>query len=236
MIRALPLLLLVAYGVLSLWFSARQTKRRLDENSAPLDDPQIMALVQKMAAALQVPRILVHVYQIDAVNGLAAPDGRIFLTRGFVARKAAGEVSDDEIASVIAHELGHVALGHSRRRMIDFTGQNAVVVVMSVLLNRFVPFFSAWLARSVSAALMARLSRRDEFEADEWASALLIKSGIGAEPQKSLFRKLEGLTGSKSAGAPAWLMSHPRAAERIAAIERNEARWSAKTRQIPRAP
>ena len=39
-----------------------------------------------------------------------------------------GEVSAGEIASVIAHELGHVALGHSRKRMIDFSGQNAMRV------------------------------------------------------------------------------------------------------------
>ena len=36
---------------------------------------------------------------------------------------------------MIAHELGHVALGHIRRRMIDFTGQNAVFVMLSALLN-----------------------------------------------------------------------------------------------------
>jgi putative metalloprotease len=53
---------------------------------------------------------------------------------------------------------------------------------------------------------------------------LLIKAGIGTEPQKSLFRKLEGLTGV-GGGMPAWLMSHPKTEERIRAIETNEARW-----------
>ncbi len=225
MIRFVPLLLAVAYAVLMLRFSVWQTKRTLDAQSKPLTDPDLKALTRQMASALEVPEIEVSVYQIDAVNGLAAPDGRIFLTQGFLARKAAGEVSDHELASVIAHELGHVALGHSRRRMVDFTGQNAVFVLLSALLNRFLPIVGVWLARIISTALMARLSRRDEFEADAWATALLIKSGIGTAPQKSLFRKLEGLTGPKAQGVPAWLLSHPHTAERIAAIEANEARW-----------
>jgi putative metalloprotease len=134
-------------------------------------------------------------------------------------------VTSEELASVIAHELGHVALGHIRRRMIDFTGQNAVFVVLSAFLNRFLPFIGIWIANLISTALMARLSRRDEFEADAYASALLVKAGIGTAPQKSLFVKLEALTGARGAGIPVWLRSHPHAPERIAAIDANEARW-----------
>ena len=73
---------------------------------------------------------------------------------------------------------------------------------------------------------MARMSRRDEFEADAYASALLVKAGIGTAPQKSLFRKLDRLTGSGGQTAPDWLRSHPHTADRIAAIEANEARWN----------
>jgi metalloprotease len=45
------------------------------------------------------------------------------MTRGFLNRKVRGEVTAEELAAVIAHEMGHVALGHTRRRMIDFTGR-----------------------------------------------------------------------------------------------------------------
>lgn len=211
-------------------FSVWRTARMLDQNSKPLTDPAILRLTDKMAAALDVPQIKVNVFEIDAVNGLAVADGRIFLTRGFLNRKARGEVSPEELASVIAHELGHVALGHTRRRVIDFTGQNAVFVMLSALLNRFIPILGVWIANLISTALMARISRRDEFEADAYASALLTKAGIGTEPQKSLFRKLEHLTQNAGAGIPAWLLSHPKTAERIAAIEAAEARWSVSSR------
>jgi putative metalloprotease len=225
MIKFLPLLLALGYAVLMLRFSVWRTKQMLDQQSQPLTDPAITRLADRMAAAMDLPGIKVSVFEVEPVNGLAAPDGRIFLTRGFLNRKARGEVTSEELASVIAHELGHVALGHMRRRMIDFTGQNAVFVMLSAVLNRFLPGFGIWIANLISTALMARLSRRDEFEADAYASALLIKSGIGTAPQKSLFRKLGALTGSPAEGMPAWLLSHPKTEERIAAIEANEARW-----------
>ena len=198
----------------------------LDQQSKPLTDPDLLAVTAQMAQALDLPAIKVHVFDVEPVNGLAAPDGRIFLTRGFVQKFRNGVVTAPEMASVIAHELGHVALGHSRRRMIDFTGKNAVFVMLSAVLNRFVPFVGIWIANLISTALSARMSRRDEHEADAYASALLVKSGIGTEPQKSMFRKLDALTGAPGAGTPAWLMSHPHIAERIAAIEAREARWA----------
>lgn len=226
MLKLTPILLAIVWALVSYHFSAWRTKQMLDAQSQPLTDPAINALADRMAQALDLPQIKVHVFEVEPVNGLAAPDGRIFLTRGFLNRKMRGEVTAEELASVIAHELGHVAHGHLRRRMVDFTGQNAVFVMLSALLNRFIPGLGVWIARMISGALMARLSRRDEFEADAYATALLIKSGIGTAPQKSLFAKLDALT-TRSSGTPAWLLSHPSSSDRIAAIEANEARWVA---------
>lgn len=226
MLKLLPLLLALGYGVALYWMSAWRTRRMLDAQSRPLTDDRLNLLASRMAKAAGVPAVPVHVFEVDQVNGLAAPDGRIFLTRGFLDKYRRGHVTAEELASVIAHELGHVALGHSKRRMIDVTGQNATFVMLTALLSRFVPFFGVWIARMVSTALAASLSRRAEHEADAWASALLVKSGIGTSPQKSLFRKLEQLTGSAGEGIPDWLRSHPQIAERIARIEEREARWN----------
>lgn len=226
MIRVAPILLAVLYGFVFWRFSAWRLARQLDAQSTELNDPSLKPLLDRMAHALDLPRIRVFLYEIDPVNGLAAPDGRIFLTRGFYRKYRNGEVSGDEIASVIAHELGHVALGHSRRRMIDFSGQNAIRAVLMMVLGRFIPFIGPWLANMITTLLAARLSRGDEFEADAYAAALLTKSGIGTAPQISLFEKLEILTGANHGAAPAWLLSHPRTTERIAAIRAAANRWS----------
>jgi putative metalloprotease len=228
MLRFTPILLAVAYGFAMYRFSAWRTQRELDEKSTELADPLLRQLCDQMAKALDLERIKVHIYEIEPVNGLAAPDGRIFITRGFFNKYRAGQVSADEMASVIAHELGHVALGHSRRRMIDFSGQNAARTVIAMILGRFLPFgIGAWVASHLMQLLTAGLSRKDEFEADAYASALLVKSGIGTAPQISLFHKLEKLTGANGATVPAWMLSHPKTQQRIAAIESNAAKWQA---------
>lgn len=225
MLKFTPILLALVYGFVMFRFSAWRTSRELDEKSTELVDPSLKQLIDKMAAALDLPRIKVHIYEIEPINGLAAPDGRIFITRGFYNRYVAGEVSREELASVIAHELGHVALGHSRRRMIDFSGQNALRTALAMVFSRFIPWVGAWVANILMTLLAARLSRSDEYEADEYAAALLTKAGIGTAPQKSLFEKLEHLSGMRAGTTPAWLLSHPKTSERITAIEKLEKKW-----------
>lgn len=225
MLKFTPILLAILYGLAMYRFSAWRTARELDAKSTELADGRLRALCDRMAQALDLERIRVHIYEVAPVNGLAAPDGRIFITRGFYDRYRAGAVSAEEIASVIAHELGHVALGHSRRRMIDFSGQNALRTALAMVLGRLIPGVGLLIANALATLLAARLSRSDEYEADAYATALLIKAGIGAGAQKSLFGKLDRLTGANGAAAPAWMMSHPDSADRIAAIEANERAW-----------
>lgn len=225
MLRFTPILLALLYGVIMYRFSVWRTNRELASQSNELVDPQLGAITDRMAATLDLERIRVHLYEIDPVNGLAAPDGKIYITRGFYRKFTDGEVTAAELASVVAHELGHVALGHSRRRMIDFSGQNALRTALAMILSRFIPGIGGWIANFLTTMLAARLSRGDEYEADEYAAALLIKSGIGTAPQISLLSKLEVLTKSGHGVAPAWLMSHPKTPDRIAAIEKIEANW-----------
>lgn len=223
LLRLLPVLLMLAYGLVLWHFSVRSLARALDAKSRRLNDSRLAPVLDRLAAALGVATVPVHVYEVEAVNGLAAPDGRVFLTEGFLRLYRDGRVSAEEIGAVIAHELGHVARGHARRRMIDFTGQNALRAVLTGVLGRMIPFAGVWIANTLTTALAAKLSRRDEFEADEFATALLIKAGYGAGPQIALFEKLEALTGATA--MPAWLATHPAAPERIAAIRRHLARW-----------
>lgn len=228
MLKFMPIFLALLYGLVMYRMSAWRTARELNDKSTVLIDPKLNRLTAKMATALDLPTIKVNIYEIDPVNGLAAPDGRIFITRGFYNKFRQGLVSDGEMASVIAHELGHVALGHSRRRMIDFSGQNALRTALAMVFSRFLPGIGILIANGLMTLLAARLSRSDEFEADAYAAALLVKSGIGTGPQKSLFGKLEKLTQSNAGQAPAWFLSHPKTADRIKAIEVLDRKWSRK--------
>ena len=232
MLKLTPIILAIGYALLSYQFSSWRLKRELDERSTRLVDPRLREISKRMAKVLELEDIHVHLYEVDAINGLAAPDGRIFITRGFYQKYCAGEVTAEEMASVIAHELGHVSLGHTKRRMIDFSGQNAIRLALSSLLGRLIPVAAVgiWVANILTSLLAARLSRADEYEADAYAASLLTASGIGTEPQKSLFRKLEALSGAGLRGGAAWLMSHPSTADRIKAIETLEDKWRGQIR------
>ncbi len=224
MITALPLLLTALYALMAYQLSARQTAHKLDNESTPLRDPVMKQETDRLARALDLPAVPVHIYEIPQINGLAAPDGRIFITRGFYEKYQAGQIDSSELTSVIAHELGHVALGHSRRRMVDFAGQNLMRRMLPALLNRIIPGLGMLLVEPLMALFSTRLSRSDEFEADEYASALLIKAGIGTGPQISMFEKLDALANSSDM-TPVWLRSHPPTSKRIETIRKNTEKW-----------
>tara|TARA_B100001079_G_scaffold139157_2_gene119265 strand:- start:1121 stop:1807 length:687 start_codon:yes stop_codon:yes gene_type:complete len=228
MIKFIPIILPFVYGLAMFRLSAWRLNRTLKNQSSLLADKQLLKPIQRLADALDLESISVNIYEIEPINGLAAPDGKIFITRGFYNKFTSGEITGNELASVIAHELGHVALGHSRRRMIDFSGQNALRMALGSILSRIIPGLGGIIANFLSNLLMARLSRTDEFEADEYASALMMKSGIGVEHQISMFEKLEKLSGNNANLQPAWLLSHPKTKKRIEKIEENLLKWNAK--------
>ncbi|MFI0395255.1 M48 family metallopeptidase [Paracoccus jiaweipingae] len=222
--RLLPFVLILGYALVMWLFSAWRMKQMLDRHARPLTHPRLVPMLHHLGAAMDLPPIRAHVCEVAPINGLAAPDGRIFLTRGFLDALDAGRVTEAELASVIAHELGHVAHGHTRRRMIDFAGQNLLRSVMAGVLGRFIPVIGGWVAHLLDSAVAARMSRGDEYQADAFASALMVRAGLGTGPQKSLLAKLGHLTGP-AGGTPAWLMSHPATDRRIAAIEALERKW-----------
>ena len=214
----IPIVLAGLYGIVMFQFSAWSMKRQLSQQSNPLLDPNLEKIMLKFANVLEVEKIRINIFETEPINGLAAPDGRIFITRGFYKRYQNGDITVEEISSVVAHELGHVALGHIRRRMIEFSGQNAVRAALGALLSRLVPGLGGMIASIIGNLLMAKLSRQDEYEADEYASALMIKSGLGIEPQVSMFKKLDKIS-NQQGSVPAWLMSHPPTQERINSIK-----------------
>ena len=214
----IPIALAGLYGIVMFQFSSWSLKRQLSRQSNPLLDKNLERIMAKFAKALEVDKIRINIFETEPINGLAAPDGRIFITRGFYNKYKNGDVTVEEISSVVAHELGHVALGHIRRRMIDFSGQNAVRAALGALLSRLIPGLGGYIASFIGSLLMAKLSRRDEYEADEYASALMIKSGLGIEPQISMFKKLDKISNLQGT-VPAWMMSHPPTQERINSIK-----------------
>lgn len=223
-VKILAILLPVVFGLVSYQLSAWRTQRLLARQSTPLHDADIDHCLDDFAQVLKLDGVEAHIYEISPINGLAAPNGQVYVTRGLFNCYRRGEVSAPELASVIAHELGHVALGHTRRRMADFAGQNAARLALGMVLNRFLPGLGHALAAGLVRLIASRMSRSDEYAADTYASALMIKAGLGTAPQISLLSKLDHLTGD-GGGTIAWLMSHPKTDKRIEEIRKREKSW-----------
>src|SRR5690606_25039381 len=203
----IPVLLIV--GVVLFWkLRAQMSGRNLRKRSRPLANDQVDALLKRLARAAGIERVEIRLLPDKAINGLATDTGEIYITQGLFDAFRTGKVTARELSSVAAHELGHLALGHMRRRMVEVAGRQAAYIVLGGLLGllgRFVPYFgwivTAWLLGVVAA----RLSRRDEFEADAYATALMVRSGIGAEHQAMLLEKLPRLLPGSAAMATSWL-------------------------------
>ena len=215
-----PLLL----GLITSRSSVKRSNQRLRSESTKLSEPILKALTNRIAKSLDLDEIPISIHEVKTFNGLATSDGKIFLTRGALDAFYNGEVTAEELSSIIAHELGHVALGHSKRRMVDFSMQNALRIILSLTISRLIPAIGTYIASFLTSLIAAKLSRNDEYEADAYAAALLSKSGIGTSAQISLLKKLEFLV--KGGGTmPQWLMSHPKTSDRIIAIEELTRRW-----------
>ena len=198
--------------------------RKLKTNSVPLKDPVFQLHLDSFCKALNLSHLQIKVLDDRQINGLVAPDGSIYITQGFFDKYDSGQVSSAEIASVIAHELGHLALGHTKKRMVTFSAISALTFALSTFLSRVVPYLGSIIGRYLSQLILAGLSRKDEFEADAYASALLVKAGIGIVPQISLLEKINTLTGAITPKIT-WTMSHPSTVERVKAIKKLASSW-----------
>lgn len=219
-----PLLL----GAITSRSSSNRSKKRLYSESTILKEPILKSLTNRIAKSLDLDEIPISIHEVKTFNGLATSEGKIFLTRGALDAFYNGEVTAEELSSIVAHELGHVALGHSKRRMIDFSMQNALRIILSLTIGRLIPAIGTYIASFLTSLIAAKLSRNDEYEADAYAAALMSKSGIGTNAQISLLKKLEFLV--KDGGTrPQWLMSHPKTSDRIMAIKELTKKWEQHT-------
>lgn len=225
MLRLLIPILLIAGLVLFWKLRAQMSGHGLRRRSRPLMNDQLDSMLVRLARAAGIERVEVRLLPDKGINGLATDTGEIYITQGLFDAFRSGQVSARELASVAAHELGHLALGHMRRRMVEVAGRQAAYLVLGGILGRFIPYFGWMVAAWLLGLLAARLSRRDEFEADAYATALMVRSGLGAEHQVSLLEKLPRLIPGSAAMATSWLASHPPVEERAVAIRENARRW-----------
>ena len=144
----------------------------------------------------------IHVVNIPMVNAFAAPGGKIVIARGLLDEAK----SADEVAGVLAHELGHVKHRHPLERMIDVYGFELVLGSMGGNMGSY-----------GGLMLLMKFSRDDEREADRTGLALLREAHVASAGFADFFKRLEKKHG-KMPGAMQFLSTHPQPKEREQAI------------------
>jgi predicted Zn-dependent protease len=197
----------------------REHIRILASYGGTYENTPLQALIEKtvdrLVAASERPdlKYKVTILNSPAINAFALPNGRLYITRGLVA------LANDkaELASVLAHEMGHVIARHAAIRE-EQAKQVAIIghVVNDVLSD---PQTGA-LALAKSKLTLAAFSRAQEFEADGIGVGISARAGFdpyGASRFLSDMQRNADLKASDSAGPRGidFLSSHPATPERV---------------------
>lgn len=142
-------------------------------------------------------------------NAFALPDGTVVVTDELV--KLAD--NDDQVLSVLCHELGHLQYRHGLRMALE---SSTLALLIAVYLGDATQL-SALFAGLPTAYTQAHYSRSHETEADTFALQVMQKNGIAPHNFADILRKLEAELGDKQSqrGALQYLSSHPPTEERI---------------------
>ncbi|MFN0184015.1 MAG: M48 family metallopeptidase [Aquabacterium sp.] len=147
----------------------------------------------------------------EQVNAFCMPGGKIAFYLGILAKL---QLSDDEVAMIMGHEVAHALLEHARERVGKTTATRGAIELGTALLG--LGNTGRLFADMGGQLLTLRFSRDDEAEADALGLVLAAKAGYDPASGVTLWRKM--MEASKGA-PPQWLSTHPSGDARIADIE-----------------
>ena len=188
--------------------------------TAPAGNAALSRMVERLTQAAGDARFKVRVIDWGLVNAFAAPGGQIVVTRGLIAKAR----SPDEVAGVIAHEMGHGLKLHPESGLVRALGLSAALELVTGGAGGTIANIGLMLTQ-------LSYSRDAEREADTVAIDLMRKSGISAKGLVDFFETIEQAGGGKANGSSgragetpsprrgtdfSVLASHPVTTERLA--------------------
>jgi Zn-dependent protease with chaperone function len=155
-------------------------------------------------------KVRVTLVNSPTLNAFAVPGGNIYVLRGII--KAAS--SGNELAAVIAHELGHVTKRHILKSLTQQIGLRVVATYLSAGLDT-IGDASLFLS---SHLIGFSYSRGNESEADLVGMEFLKDAGIDSRGAASFFTHIKEKLGDPTNGIGGYLATHPSHTERIEAL------------------
>ena len=132
------------------------------------------------------------VYQTEDLNAFACPDGSVRVYSALM-----DLLSDDELLGVLGHEIGHVALRHSKRAWKWALLRSAASDALGAVSETWDGLSSSVLGDICSTALSAKHSRYHETEADDYGYDFLKECGLNPWAMGKAFIKLKKLSEKK---------------------------------------
>ena len=152
------------------------------------------------------------------INAFCMPGGKIVFYTGILEKL---QLSDDEVAMVMGHEIAHALREHARERMGKSAATHGIARLAGALASSYFGIDSRitdGIASGGANLLTLEFSRDDESEADLVGMELAARAGYNPRAGVTLWQKM----GAANKNAPPqWLSTHPAGTRRIADIEAN---------------
>ncbi len=176
-------------------------------------DPLLNAYVQGVAENLwnQVQRkdvpYSVKIIKDSQINSFATMGGFVYVNEGLVDFVQ----SDDELASVIGHETGHI----ERRHLLTSYSKAEILNILFGIASIFSPIIYEF-GSLAEAGMMAKVSREDEIQADRYGLQLMSRAGYDPESMVTMMAHLGVLQDEHSDAVSKYLEDHPDPRARVA--------------------
>jgi predicted Zn-dependent protease len=185
-----------------------------DETVDPLTQNRVAELGKRLAAGSDRKDVI---YRFNVLghkkknyyNAFAAPGGYIYIFEDLVNALK----TDDKIAAVLAHEMGHVEARHSIKRMQANMAVSALMLLSSQVPNKEPGSYSAF--NRAIGQLMSSYSRHDEKQADKLSIRYMKKAGFNPEGVVGALEELRKLRKKGPIMSYMIYKSHPYISERI---------------------
>jgi predicted Zn-dependent protease len=150
-----------------------------------------------------------YVLDDDKINAFALPGGFVFVNKGLL-----DQATEDELAFVLSHEVGHISARHSLKRLQSSLG---ISLLLGIALRNPNQQTIRGAINVVHNVIALGYSRKDELLADSLGINYVNKAGYDPQAAISLIEKL----GKKDKNQPlVFLRSHPLPDQRLANIKK----------------
>lgn len=154
----------------------------------------------------------------NTVNAFALPGGQVFITVGLLSRLK----TEDQLAGVLGHEVGHVVHRHSAQQMAKGEFYQGLAGAATAASGSY---GGAQIANYVAQIKMMKFGRDDELQSDEFGVKYMIEAGYNPN---SMIEVMEILAeaGGGDLNRDEFMSTHPSPANRIAKIKEHIATYS----------